>query len=124
MSCEWISDGSSAELMDGLAIWKPICRYQGVRNVWPCSRGRPSQYMQKEFGVTASQAAASGYADYTAHGGANAAGFGFSATWFITQHWLINTDAAVNQLVGSASESPLTQAPAQRIVALSMAYRW
>jgi outer membrane scaffolding protein for murein synthesis (MipA/OmpV family) len=81
-------------------------------------------YMQKEFGVTASQAVASGYANYSAHGGANAAGFGFSGTWFVTDHWLINTDAAINHLLGSASASPITQSPVQGVLAVSVAYRW
>ena len=48
-------------------------------------------YMQTVFGISASQAAASDYPRYNAHGGLKAAGFGFSATWFITHHWLLNS---------------------------------
>jgi outer membrane scaffolding protein for murein synthesis (MipA/OmpV family) len=82
------------------------------------------RYQQKVFGVTATQALASGYPDYNAHGGPNVAGFGFSATRFITEHWLINTDLAVNRLLGSASDSPITQRNVQGVVALSMEYSW
>jgi outer membrane scaffolding protein for murein synthesis (MipA/OmpV family) len=81
-------------------------------------------YQQKVFGVTATQALASGYPEYSAHGGANVAGFGFSATRFITEHWLINTDLAVNRLLGSASDSPITQRNLQGVAALSMEYSW
>jgi outer membrane scaffolding protein for murein synthesis (MipA/OmpV family) len=79
-------------------------------------------YLQKKFGVTAAQALASGYPEDDVHGGTNAVGLGFSATRFITTRWLINVDAAVNRLRGSASESPLTQRTGQRVLALSIAY--
>ena len=81
-------------------------------------------YMQTVFGVSPNQALASGYPDYLAHGGAKSAGFGFSATRFIEKHWLINADLAVNRLLGSASESPITQTKIQSVLAVSVAYRW
>jgi outer membrane scaffolding protein for murein synthesis (MipA/OmpV family) len=82
------------------------------------------RYLQKEFGVTPAQALASGYPVYDAHAGTNAMGLGFSATRFITDHWLINMDAAVDRLLGSARESPITQRTVQRALALSFAYTW
>ena len=82
------------------------------------------RYLQKEFGVTPAQALASGYPVYDAHAGTNAVGFGFSATWFMTDHWLVNMDTAVDQLLGSARESPITQRTVQRALALSFAYSW
>jgi len=81
-------------------------------------------YMQKEFGVSQAQASASGYPVYDAHAGSNAIGLGFSATRFITQSWLVNVDAAVDHLLGSASESPITQHTGQSFVSLAIAYRW
>jgi outer membrane scaffolding protein for murein synthesis (MipA/OmpV family) len=82
------------------------------------------RYLQKEFGVTRTQALASGYPVYDPHAGTNAVGFGFSATWFMTEHWLVNMDTAVDQLLGSARVSPITQKPLQRALALSFAYTW
>jgi outer membrane scaffolding protein for murein synthesis (MipA/OmpV family) len=82
------------------------------------------RYMQKEFGVTPSQSIASGYPVYDAHSGSDAMGFGFSATGFITEHWLVNLDTAVNHLLGSAAYSPITQKTTQHVVALSLAYTW
>jgi outer membrane scaffolding protein for murein synthesis (MipA/OmpV family) len=61
---------------------------------------------------------------YDAHAGSDAAGFGFSATGFVTDHWLINVDAAVNRLLGSARESPITQKTVQHALGLSVAYAW
>ena len=82
------------------------------------------RYLQKEFGVTPAQALASGYPVYDAHAGTNAVGFGFSATWFMTDRWLVNMDTAADWLLGSARESPITQKAVQRALALSFAYTW
>jgi outer membrane scaffolding protein for murein synthesis (MipA/OmpV family) len=82
------------------------------------------RYMQKEFGVTTTQSIAAGYPVYDAHAGSDAAGFGFSATGFITRHWLINLDTAINHLYGSAAQSPITQKTTQHVFALSVAYSW
>ena len=82
------------------------------------------QYTQKVFGVSARQAVASGYPDFEAHGGSNAAGLGFSATWFVNSHWLINSDVALSHLLGSASDSPLTQTAVQGVAEVTTAYRW
>jgi outer membrane scaffolding protein for murein synthesis (MipA/OmpV family) len=82
------------------------------------------RYAQREFGVTGAQSLASGYPVYDAHSGANAVGIGFSGTGFLTHHWFINVDAAVNRLLGSANDSPITQNRVQHALALSLAYTW
>jgi outer membrane scaffolding protein for murein synthesis (MipA/OmpV family) len=82
------------------------------------------QYNQKVFGVSATQAADSAYTVYNAHGGWQSVGLGFSATRFITPHWLINTDMAWNHLLGSAVDSPITQSAVQGILEFSSEYRW
>jgi len=81
-------------------------------------------YMQNRFGVSTTQALASGYARYNADGGANAVGLGFSATRFVTHKWLINADLAMNRLLGSAGDSPITQSPLQAVFELSTEFRW
>jgi outer membrane scaffolding protein for murein synthesis (MipA/OmpV family) len=81
-------------------------------------------YMQKLFGVTAQQSAASGYRVYDAYGGYTAAGLGFSASRFMTAHWLINADLAWNRLQGSASQSPISQSDEQGVIEFSSEYRW
>lgn len=82
------------------------------------------RYTQRVFGVSDRQAAASGYRSYNAHGGLTAGGLGFSATYFVTPGWLINTDVALNRLLGSANDSPITQSSFQGIVELTTAYQW
>jgi outer membrane protein len=80
--------------------------------------------MRRVFGVSPAQAAASGYPVYAAHGGSTAFGLGFSASRFMTQHWLINMDLAWNRLRGSAADSPITQSAVQGVVEFSSEYRW
>lgn len=82
------------------------------------------RHMQTLYGVAPAQALSSGYPVFTAHGGSAAKGLGFSATLFITPHWLMNVDAAQSRLLGSASESPITQRRTQRSLDLATAYQW
>ena len=51
-------------------------------------------------------------------------GLGFSASRFMTPHWLVNADLAWNRLRGSAADSPITQTRVQGVVEFSTAYRW
>jgi outer membrane scaffolding protein for murein synthesis (MipA/OmpV family) len=77
-------------------------------------------YLQSEFGVTPAQSLASGHPVFNPHAGMVAAGVGFSATRFITDHWLVNLDAAVSKFKGSPDVSPLTERSTQRALALSI----
>jgi len=82
-------------------------------------------YLQTLYGVTATQAAASGHPVYEIpHAGTSAAGVGFSATKFLTAHWLLNLDAAISQVRGSPAHSPLVERRTQRGLALSIDYHW
>jgi outer membrane scaffolding protein for murein synthesis (MipA/OmpV family) len=82
------------------------------------------RHMQTLFGVTTAQALRSGYPVFTAHGGSASKGLGFSATLFVTDHWLMNVDAAQTRLLGSASESPSTEQRTERALDLSTLYKW
>jgi outer membrane scaffolding protein for murein synthesis (MipA/OmpV family) len=82
-------------------------------------------YMQTLFGVSPAQALASGHPAYDVpHSGTTAAGVGFSATKFVTTHWLMNLDAAISQIRGSAVNSPLVERRTQRVLALSLDYQF
>jgi outer membrane scaffolding protein for murein synthesis (MipA/OmpV family) len=82
-------------------------------------------YLQTLYGVTPAQSLASGHRVYEIpHAGTSAAGVGFSATKFITDHWLFNVDAALSQIRGSPAHSPLVERKTQRELALSVDYHW
>lgn len=83
-----------------------------------------ASYMQNVFGVGMAQAARSGYPRFHANAGLKSTGFGFEATWFFTKHWLMNGDAAVSRLLGSAADSPITQEKTEGALTLSVAYQF
>ena len=82
------------------------------------------RYLQSEFGVTPAQSLASGHPVFDTHAGMVGVGVGFSATRFITDHWLVNVDAAIGKLKGSPDISPLTERSTQREIAFSVNYQW
>jgi outer membrane scaffolding protein for murein synthesis (MipA/OmpV family) len=116
------ADGAVADLSAYLPL--PGSSQHFIMFAGPSFTAADHKFMQREFGVTTTQSVASGYPIYDTHAGANAVGFGFSATGFLTRHWLINLDSAANHLLGSASESPITQRRTQKVLALSVAYAW
>ncbi len=81
-------------------------------------------YLQSEFGVTPAQSLASGHPVFDPHAGEAAVGVGFSATRFITAHWLLNVDAAISKFRGSPDVSPITENSTQRVLAMSIDYLW
>jgi outer membrane scaffolding protein for murein synthesis (MipA/OmpV family) len=84
-----------------------------------------THYLQTLYGVTPQQSAASGHPIYNIpHAGTSAAGVGFSATKFVTDHLLLNVDAAISQIRGSPAHSPLVETHTQRVVAISMDYNF
>ena len=84
-----------------------------------------NHYLQTLYGVTPAQSLASGHPVYEIpHAGTSAAGVGFSATKFLTPHFLLNMDAAINQIRGSPAHSPLVETRTQRVLALSLNYNW
>jgi outer membrane scaffolding protein for murein synthesis (MipA/OmpV family) len=82
-------------------------------------------YLQVLYGVSPQQSINSGHPVYEIpHAGTSAAGVGFSATKFLSDHWLLNADMAINQIRGSPAHSPVVQRRTQRVLALSVNYMW
>jgi outer membrane scaffolding protein for murein synthesis (MipA/OmpV family) len=82
------------------------------------------RYLQSEFGVTPAQSLSSGHPVFDAHAGMQSVGVGFSATRFLTDHWLLNIDAAIAKFKGSPDVSPVTETSTQRELAFSINYQW
>jgi outer membrane scaffolding protein for murein synthesis (MipA/OmpV family) len=82
------------------------------------------RYMQGYFGVSDAQAASTHYRRYKASAGFKSATFGVSAVWMVTPHWLVDGNAAVEELLGSAAESPITETKLQGVVTLAGIYKF
>ena len=76
------------------------------------------------FGITRAQSVLSGYAPYKADAGLRSFGFGVSGVWFFRKHWFLNADVAVEQLVGSAARSPITESATNGVLDLTIAYQF
>lgn len=118
--------GGAAGLTGDIELYAPL---PGSSRKWVMFAG-PSvtfsdrKHLQTDYGISPWQASQSGYTVYTAHGGLEAAGFGFSATRFFTPHLLANTNLAMSELLGSPARSPLVERKTQGSLTLSVAYRW
>jgi MipA family protein len=82
------------------------------------------RHLTRSFGILTVDALRSGYPEFQPHAGVDAVGFGFSASWILSTRWMINADAAVDRLCGSARNSPLTVQRTQHVVTTSVVYRW
>ena len=82
------------------------------------------RYMDSYFGVTEYQTTMTNYRQYNAEAGLKSTGFGVSAAWLITPHVIVNVSSAVNRLLGSAAESPITESKLQGVVSFSAMYKF
>ena len=83
-----------------------------------------SKYMNTWFGISEQQAADSSYSYYHANPGLKSAGVGVTAVWFFRKHWFATCDFALEQLVGSAKRSPVTQRSSNGVLDLSINYQF
>ena len=90
----------------------------------PTATFADANYMNRWFGISRSQSALSGYAPYKANAGLKSFGFGVSSVWFFRKHWFLNADVAIEQLVGSAARSPITESASNGVVDLTIAYQF
>jgi outer membrane scaffolding protein for murein synthesis (MipA/OmpV family) len=108
----------------GLYMPLPGSSRKFVMFAGPTATFATHRYLQSEFGVTLPQSRTSGRPVFTTHSGIESVGAGFTATRFLSAHWLINVDLGISKFRGSAQSSPLTEASIQREAALSVDYQW
>ena len=83
------------------------------------------RYLQDIYGVTNQESASSRHVPYSIkHSGIEATGLGFSATWTLSRHYLVNVNAAMNHLGHLAADGPLVERASGHVVALSFDYTW
>ena len=118
--------GGSAGLVGDLEVYTPLpgSSRRFVMFAGPSLTLADKKHLQTGYGVSPLQSLGSGYPVFSAHGGLEAAGFGFSATRFFTPRLLVNTNLSLSELLGSAGRSPLAQRKMQTSLSLSAAYRW
>jgi MipA family protein len=83
-----------------------------------------TKFTQSYFGVTAAQAARTGFAEFKAKGGIRSVGVSLGANYKIDSNWSANAGASFSQLQGDASKSPLTQKKGQAQIAAGVSYKF
>ncbi len=83
-----------------------------------------SRYMNSWFGVNPAASARSGIPEYSAKAGLRSYGGGITMVWYFRKHWFMTADGAIQQLVGSARHSPITQSSANATFDLSINYQF
>ena len=68
------------------------------------------EYVDTYFGVSAAEAAASGYPAFDADGWLKGAGFEAEGRYALSRHWAIRGEAGYERLLGDAADSPITGA--------------
>ncbi len=103
----------------------PISSPRFAAFVGPSVTVASRRYLRDLYGVTSGQSIASGHPIYNVqNAGIDAYGFGLSATWRLSHHYLLNIDGAINRLGHEAADSPLVERPSARMLALSLDYHW
>ncbi|XOD06338.1 MipA/OmpV family protein [Burkholderia sp. 22PA0099] len=83
-----------------------------------------SNYMNSWFGINQQASTRTGYRPYSAKAGLKSYGVGMTMVWFVRKHWFVTVDGALEQLVGSARNSPLTQRSTNGVADVSVNYQF
>ncbi|WP_374992757.1 MipA/OmpV family protein [Burkholderia multivorans] len=83
-----------------------------------------SRYMNSWFGVNQGASARSGLPVYSSRAGIKSVGAGVTMVWFVNKHWFVTMDGAIEQLVGRAARSPITQQSTNGVFDMSVNYRF
>ena len=118
--------GGAAGLVGDLNVYTPLpgSSRKLVMFAGPSVTFADRKHLQTSYGISPRQSLQSGYPVFAAHGGLEAAGFGFGATRFFTPHVLTNADLSISELLGSGGRSPLVERKAQVSLSVSAEYRW
>ena len=82
------------------------------------------KHMEAYFGVNAAQSARSGLREYEAEAGLKRVNVSASATYMLTENWLIRGEAGIGFLTGDAADSPVVEEELQPSTSLFVGYKF
>ncbi|PRD44023.1 MipA/OmpV family protein [Phyllobacterium phragmitis] len=82
------------------------------------------KHMEAYFGVDATQSAASGLPEYKPKAGLKRVDVSASATYLLTENWLVRGEAGLGVLTGDAADSPIVEEKLQPSVSLFVGYKF
>ncbi len=91
-------------------------------SISPSLNWADSKYTQTYFGVTAAQAAQSGFKQFNAKGGIKSFALSLGANYQFDKHWAANAGVTFSQLQGDAAKSPLVERKGQTSLQAGVGY--
>lgn len=82
------------------------------------------KHMEAYFGVNAAQAARSGLREYKAEAGFKSVEVSASATYMLSEHWLVRGETSLGILTGDAADSPIVEEKLQPSASLFVGYKF
>ncbi len=92
--------------------------------VGPSVRFSNENYQQAYFGVTSTQASATGLSQYSPGGGIESVAFEMQAKYFLTESWSVIAKGGYHHLVGDAADSPFVDQKGQVQALFGIAYNF
>ncbi|OHV77249.1 MipA/OmpV family protein [Rhizobium sp. LCM 4573] len=83
-----------------------------------------SKHMEAYFGVNAAQAARSGLSEYKPDAGLKRVNVSASATYMLSESWLIRGEASLGILTGDAADSPIVEEKLQPSTSVFVGYKF
>lgn len=83
-----------------------------------------AQHMRKYFGVSVEQSSATGLPQHSLGAGLMDVSLGVTATYRMTEHWVIFGIAKASEILGAAADSPIVQNSDQAFLGLGLAYHF
>jgi outer membrane scaffolding protein for murein synthesis (MipA/OmpV family) len=80
--------------------------------------------MEAYFGVNAAQSARSGLPEYKAEAGLKRVNISASATYMLSENWLVRGEAGLGILTGDAADSPIVEEKLQPSTSLFVGYKF
>lgn len=81
-------------------------------------------HMEAYFGVNAAQSARSGLPEYKAEAGLKRVNISASATYMLSENWLVRGEAGLGILTGDAADSPIVEEKLQPSTSLFVGYKF
>ena len=81
-------------------------------------------HMESYFGVSPRQAARSGLPEYKAEAGLKRVDVSASATYMLSENWLVRGEAGVGFLTGDAADSPIVEKKTQPSASIFVGYKF
>ncbi len=117
------SDSKSLLVSGGLNVSFPLSD-TALLDLSATTNWANDEHMQAYYGVSASQSARTGLAEYSANSGLLRTSLEASFSYSLTEHWGVNLSASYSRLQSDAAKSPLVSGDTDSSLSLGVGYQF